>query len=89
MKIKKPSKETIKDILMITGLSIVFGGGSAYLNQRAGAINCQEKTIYFYKKDLNKNGIPEQFYEIEGQKYFSKIDGKNVEDLLEWQPKKI
>lgn len=34
------------------------------------------------KKDLNNNGIPELYYEIGGKKYFTEIDGKNVESLL-------
>ena len=33
-------------------------------------------------RDLNGNGIPEKFYEIGGQKYFTEIDGKTVEDTL-------
>lgn len=33
-------------------------------------------------KDLNNNGIPEVFYEIEGKKYFLSIDGKSIEDTF-------
>ena len=34
------------------------------------------------ESDLNNNGKPEEFYEIGGQKYFSKIDGKSIEKSL-------
>jgi len=34
------------------------------------------------EKDLNGDGKTERFYEIEGTKYFSDIDGKNLENFL-------
>ncbi len=34
------------------------------------------------QEDLNNNGKNEEFYEIKGQKYFSKIDGQNLENSL-------
>ncbi len=33
-------------------------------------------------KNLNCNGKPEKFYEINGKKYFLEIDGKNLESRL-------
>ena len=36
----------------------------------------------FQERDLNGNGQNEEFYTISGQKYFSIIDGKNIEDSL-------
>ncbi len=34
-------------------------------------------------QDLNGDGNPERFYEINGKKFFLEIDGKNLEDNLE------
>ena len=34
------------------------------------------------EKDINRNGQVEKFYEINGQKYFSVIDGKDIENSL-------
>ncbi len=33
-------------------------------------------------QDLNADGIPEKFYEINGHKVFLEIDGKNLESTL-------
>ena len=33
-------------------------------------------------QDLNGNGLPEKFYEINGKRFFLEIDGKNLEDTL-------
>ncbi len=33
-------------------------------------------------RDLNGNGIPEKFYEVNGKKVFVEIDGKSVEDTI-------
>jgi len=34
------------------------------------------------ERDLNYNNKPEKFYEINGNKHFSEIDGKNLERSL-------
>jgi len=34
------------------------------------------------ERDLSRDGNNEIFYEIDGKKYFSTIDGKNLEDSL-------
>jgi len=41
-----------------------------------------ERGITLQERDLNGNGIPEKFYEIDGKRYFLEIDGKNIEDTL-------
>ncbi len=33
-------------------------------------------------QNLNGNGVPEKFYEVNGRKFFLEIDGKNLEDTL-------
>ena len=34
-------------------------------------------------RDLNGNGIPEKFCEIEGKRFFYEVDGKSIEDGLQ------
>jgi len=46
-------------------------------------INAQRPAYYMDQRDLNGNGIPEIFYEIDGEKYFLSIDGKILERDLE------
>jgi hypothetical protein len=41
-----------------------------------------ERGYVLQERDLNGNGLPERFFEIEGRKYFLAIDGKNLEDTL-------
>ena len=33
-------------------------------------------------QDLNGNGIPEKFYEIDGKRVFLEIDGKSIENTV-------
>ena len=41
-----------------------------------------EKGYSVQEKDLNNNGMPETFYEINNRKYFSRIDGQDLEESL-------
>ena len=34
------------------------------------------------KEDLNNNGVLEEFFEMDGKKFFHSIDGKSIEYLL-------
>ena len=36
----------------------------------------------YYREDLDGNGIPESFYVIDGKRYFSSINGQNIEELV-------
>ena len=71
-----------------------IGIGAVILSLAFGIRNCKGPTrndvemkkarvrYVLQEKDLNNNGQIEKFYEINGQKYFSVIDGKNLEDWL-------
>ena len=53
---------------------------SNYLEKGLGK---DTKFGYLREKDLNNNGLPERYVEIEGVKYFLMIDGKDIEgDIL-------
>ena len=41
-----------------------------------------EREYVLQERDLNNNGSPERFYEIDGKRVFLSIDGKNLEDTL-------
>jgi len=41
-----------------------------------------ERGYVLRERDLNGNGVPERFIEIEGVKYFLEIDGENLYDAL-------
>lgn len=42
-----------------------------------------EKGYLLCREDLNQNGIPEEFYEINGERVFLSIDGKPLDKSLE------
>ncbi|MCH7568867.1 MAG: hypothetical protein IIA87_05595 [Nanoarchaeota archaeon] len=41
-----------------------------------------ERGYVLQERDLNGNGVPERFFEIEGIRYFLEIDGENLYDTL-------
>ena len=90
--------EHIKEIMVGAGIFGIVGlviGGLYYGMIKTGVANANalkavselqktkiEKSYILQEKDLNNNGIPEKFYEINGQKYFLEIDGKTLEDKI-------
>lgn len=41
-----------------------------------------EKGYILQVRDLNGNGLPERFFEVDGKKYFLAVDGTNLTDTL-------
>jgi len=41
------------------------------------------KNYEWVEKDLNRNGINEKYYFIDGERFFYEIDGKKLEDKFE------
>ena len=66
--------------ILTTGLGI--GGCNMLLNKGEAEKERAKIGYAIQERDLNGNGINEQFYEINGKKYFLKIDGKNLESTL-------
>lgn len=69
------------------GLCILLGGlgigACAYLESRAEVEKIRAKNSQLVQeRDLNGNGKPERYIEFNGQKYFSTIDGKDLEESL-------
>jgi hypothetical protein len=48
----------------------------------ASAIDGYSKQMELKYEDINRNGKRECFLEVNGEKYFLSIDGKNIEDTL-------
>lgn len=77
-----------KFCLYYLGMGMIFACSLIYLeNQRNYAKYELEKSLaakgyVLQKKDLNANGKPELFYEINGKKCFVEVDGKSIEDTL-------
>ena len=70
---------------MILGMYVLMYAFGAYVvDKKAEAAveiaKAQQQELYI--QDLNRNGLPEKFYEINGKKYFLEIDGKNLEDMM-------
>ncbi len=51
--------------------------------KRAQTEQIDMEARFLQKRDLNGNGIPEIFYEINGNKYFKEIDGTPIEHSLQ------
>ena len=75
----------------IAGISIGIGAilvSSAYRGGKAGVARLElekakvERGYVPQERDLNENGLLERFYEVNGEKYFLEIDGKNLEETL-------
>lgn len=83
----KERKMTIGEWALV-GLFAVGAGSFLYypLRGQSAAISLEKARIekgYIYREqDLNNNGVPEKFYEIDGRKYFLEIDGQRLEDKL-------
>lgn len=69
-------------------LVVLFIGGAFYNSYKIRLAEIElekaksQRGYVFKKKDLNDNGSPEKFYEINGEKYFLEIDGENLEAKL-------
>lgn len=46
------------------------------------SINIQKNVYELIRKDLNGNGLPEVYFEVDGKKFFYEIDGQPVLDYL-------
>lgn len=58
-------------------------GGCKYLRSMAKARDANTARLSSpMQRDLNGNNMLEKYIEINGIKYFSEIDGKNLEDSL-------
>lgn len=74
-------------VLVVLGAMTLFGV-SKYLDSRKNIAQTElerarvEKGYVLQERDLNSNGVPERFYEIEGKKAFLSVDGRGVEDNL-------
>ena len=71
--------------LAIVGVAVAYFGAMAYIDKEDSIFEmerakAQPKKIII--QDLNRNNIPEKFYDINGKKFFLEIDGKNLEDVL-------
>ena len=70
------------------GLSATIGVSATYLGvkERIARLELEKTKVengyVLQQRDLNNNGAPEGFYEIDGMKFFLTIDGKNLEDAL-------
>lgn len=47
------------------------------------SINIQKNVYELIRKDLNGNGLPEVYFEVDGKKFFYEIDGQPVIDYLQ------
>ena len=84
----------ISDKLIDTAIGVVVGGAillvGAYLfrgcasetiNSYRGVLDSQK--IESIREDLNGNGLPEGYIELDGKKYFLEIDGKPVQEYIQ------
>ena len=84
-KIGKDFRTTLATAMLV-GLPIACGISYMYKKGVEGIkdeVKAQRPVYYMDQRDLNGNGIPEIFYEIDGEKYFLSIDGKILERDLE------
>ena len=73
-------------IMGVTGLCSLLLNFYTIKRDNVERYNVGKPKIKDYKwaeKDLNGDGIKEKFYNIDGEKYFYEIDGKNLEDKFE------
>ena len=79
---------TMKDYTPLAWALGVVGvvGALVYDNVRTNEIKFEafraQPQYELVVQDLNGNGTPEKFYEVNGKKFFLEIDGKNLEDTL-------
>lgn len=73
-----------ENCIIVSGLVILAMTFYAAMKKRdIKAENERLRNLYtVQEKDLNGNGIPEIFLDIDGKKYFYSVDGKSIEDKL-------
>lgn len=72
---------------LIAGVGVAIAVG-VYSSGRENIAEMQlekarvERGYVLQERDLNNNGLPERFYQVDGKKYFLEIDGENLEGTL-------
>jgi len=69
--------------LIVLLLGVIGFGTYLYLERNSEAVKARESfKISIEERDLNGDGKLERYIEFNGQKYFSTVDGKSLEENL-------